>query len=115
VKAIIRSAMHGINLNDEVHFYIDSFTYAADMTVTQFRLDHAERIVKVSIMYDSFLLSFSRRKYLTYKKKLYALIIFVVKYDYFCKHSYKPAIIHIDHRSFTHFLASDAHEKIYDH
>ncbi len=78
VKVIIRSAMHEINLNDEIHFYIDSFAYAADMTITQFRLDHPEKIVKMLIMYDSFSLLFSRRKYFTYKKELYALIIFVL-------------------------------------
>jgi hypothetical protein len=107
--------MHEINLNDEIHFYIDSFVYAADMTITQFRSDHTEKIVKMLIMYDSFSLSFNRRKYSTYKKELYVMITFVTKYDYLCKHLYKLIIIHTDHKSLTHFLKSDAHESIYDH
>jgi hypothetical protein len=116
MKTIIRSAMHEINLNDEVHFYTNASTYAADMTVTQFRIDViTEKSVKIFIMYDSFSFSFSRRKYSIYKKKLYAIVTFVIKYDYLCKHSYKSIIIHIDHRSLIHFLKSDAHEEIYDH
>jgi hypothetical protein len=115
IKIIIKSIMHEINLNDEIHFYTNSSAYAANMTITQFRSDHIEKIVKMLIMYDSFFLLFSRRKYFTYKKKLYAMITFVTKYDYLCKHFYKSAIIHIDHRSLIHFLKSNAHEDIYDH
>jgi hypothetical protein len=106
--------MHKINLNDEVHFYIDASVFAVDMTVIQFRVEN-EKFTKVLIMYDSFSLSLTRRKYLIYKRELYAIVIFVTKYDYLCKHSYKSAIIHTDHRSLTHFLKSNAHEEIYDH
>jgi hypothetical protein len=114
VKATIKSAMHGINLNDEVHFYTDASAYAAGMAVTQFRIENG-KFVEVSIMYDSFLFPSSRRKYSVYKRELYAIVIFVIKYDYLCKHFYKPAIIHTDHRPLTHFLESDAHEGIYGH
>jgi hypothetical protein len=107
--------MHEINLNDEIHFYIDASVFAADMTIIQFRFDHIEKIVKISIIYDSFSFLFNRRKYFTYKKELYVMITFVTKYDYLCKHFYKSAIIHIDHKSLTHFLRSNAHERIYDH
>ncbi len=106
--------MQEVNLNDEIHFYTDSSVFAVDMIVTQFRIKN-EKSVKILIMYDSFSLSSSRRKYFIYKKKLYALITFVIKYDYLCKHSYKSTIIHIDHRSLTHFLKSNVHEDIYDH
>ncbi len=116
IKTITKSAMHEINLNDEIHFYTDASAFAVDMIVTQFRIDVSiEKIVKMFIMYDSFFLLFSRRKYFTYKKKLYVMITFVIKYDYLCKHFYKSAIIHTDHRSLTHFLKSNAHENIYDH
>jgi hypothetical protein len=108
--------MHEINLNEKIHFYTNSSVYAAGMTITQFRVDiDTEKLVKVSIMYDSFSLPPSRRKYSTYKKELYALVTFVIKYDYLCKHSYKSAIVHTDHRSLTHFFEFDAHERIYDH
>ncbi len=106
--------MHEINLNDEVHFYTDASVFAVDMTVIQFRIEN-EKFTKVLIMYDSFSLSFTRRKYFIYKRELYAILIFVTKYDYLCKHSYKSAIIHTDHRPLTHFLKSNAHEEIYDH
>ncbi len=87
--------MHEINLNDEIHFYNDSFAYAVDMIVIQFRVDlNIEKVMKISIMYDLFSLSSIRRKYLIYKKKLYVLIIFVIKYDYLCKY-------HTNQRLFT--------------
>ncbi len=114
IKIVIKLIMHKINLNDEIHFYTNSFAFATDMIVTQFRFEN-EKLMKVFIMYDSFSLSSTRRKYSTYKKKLYVLITFVTKYDYLCKHSYKSAIVHTDHKSLTHFLESNVHERIYDH
>ncbi len=115
VKAIIKSVMHEINLNDDIHFYIDASVFAADMTITQFRFDHTEKIVKISIIYDSFSFLLSRRKYFTYKKEFYVMITFVTKHDYLCKHFYKSTIIHIDHRSLIYFLKLNVHERIYDH
>ena len=71
--------------------------------------------MEVPIIYDSFAMPPSRQKYPIYKKELYAIVTFVTKYDYLCKHPYVPAIVHTDHRPLTHFLKSDLHEWIYGH
>jgi hypothetical protein len=45
------------------------------------------------------------------------MIKLVTKYDYLAQHSYKKAIVHIDHKSLTHFLITinDVHDEIYEH
>lgn len=71
--------------------------------------------VEVPILYDSFIFAPIRRKYPTYKRELYAMVTFVIKYDYLCKHPYLLAIIYTDHRPLIYFLESDLHEGIYGH
>ena len=73
----------------------------------------AARDVEVPVLYDSFTFSPTQRKYPTYKRELCAIITFCKKYDYLCKHPYKPAIVHTDHKPLTYFLGSDLHEGIY--
>ena len=113
--------MHGIDLRLAVHFYTDASSYAAGLAITQFQdspsADSAgkNQKVEVPIIYDSFAMPPSRQKYPIYKKELYAIVTFVTKYDYLCKHPYVPAVIHTDHRPLTHFLKSDLHEGIYGH
>ena len=73
------------------------------------------KTIKISIIYNSFTFAFIKRKYLIYKKKLYIIIIFIIKYDYLCKHSYFSIIIYINHKPLIHFLNSNLYEKIYDY
>ena len=75
----------------------------------------ATKAVEVPIAYDSFTFASTRRKYPTYKRELYAVVTFVNKYDYLCKHPYYPAVVHTDHKPLTYFLSSDLHEGIYGH
>ena len=135
-KSASRTRMHGLDLDDKVHFYTDASGFAAGLVITQFRkkasenaFAESERVfeegfiriidkvkpVEVLIIYDSFPFSSIQRLYSTYKKKLCSLTKFVTKYDYLCKHSYLTTVIHTDHRPLTHFLGSDLHEGIYDH
>lgn len=113
--------MHGIDLQLAVHFYTDVSSYAAGLAITQFQdlpsVDSAgkNQMVEVPIIYDSFAMPPSRQKYPIYKKELYAIVTFVTKYDYLCKHPYVPAVIHTDYRLLTHFLKSDLHKEIYGH
>ena len=113
--------MHGIDLRLAVHFYTDASSYAVDLAITEFQdspsANSAEKNQKVEVLiiYDSFAMPPSRQKYPIYKKELYAIVTFVTKYDYLCKHPYVPAVIHTDHRPLTHFLKSDLHEGIYGH
>ena len=69
--------------------------------------------MEVSIFYDSFIFVVIKRKYFIYKKEFYVLIIFVIKYDYFCKYPYHFVIVYIDYKFFIHFLSSDLYERIY--
>ena len=71
--------------------------------------------MKVSILYDFFSWFVLQRKYSVYKKELCAIITFVKKYDYLCKHSYISVIVHTDHKLLTYFLKFNLHEKIYEH
>lgn len=79
------------------------------------RINPGISTIEIFILYDFYIFSFIKRKYLVYKKKLYVLIIFLMKYDYLCKHFYISAVVHIDHRFIIHFLKSDMHERIYGH
>ena len=117
--------MYGINLSLPVHFYTDASGYAAGLAVTQFQdpttadvptaTSTKEVSVKVPVIYDSFSFNDTQRKYPTYKRELCALVKFVTKYDYLCKHPFIPAVVHIDYKPLTHFLKSDLHEGIYDY
>ena len=115
--------MNEIDLTLIFHFYCDAFEYAAELTIIQIQMKHLKNskltieddFEKVSIVYDSFAFNKTQRKYSIYKKKLCVIVKFAVKYDYLCKHSNNTTIIHIDHRSLTHFLFSNSHEEIYDH
>ena len=112
--------MRGINFRLPVHFYTDASGYETGLAIIQFHVSVNVNIsgndpVEISVVYDSFILPPTRRKYPTYKRELYVIVTFINKYDYFCKHSYIPTIIHTDHRPIIHFLESDLHEGIYEH
>jgi len=120
IKCATRASMHGIDLILVVHFYTDASGFGAGMVITQFqspsKVDTSgTKAVEVPIIYDSFTFTPTRRRYPTYKKELYAIVVFVTKYDYFCKHPYLPAVVHTDHKALTRFLKSDLHEGIYGH
>lgn len=120
IKCVIRISMHEMNLKLFIHFYIDVSNWAASLVITQFQnatLMNSRKsnfLIKIFIIYDSFLWSFSQRNYFTYKKKLCVIIIFVKKYDYLCKHSYLLTVAHMNHRSLTHFLEVDVHKDVYE-
>ncbi len=90
--------MHEFDDFLSTHFSIDASLYEDDLIVTQFQVIN-EKIIEVSILYDFITFNSAERKYSIYKKKLCALIRFVVKYDYLSKHSRNVTIIHIDHKS----------------
>ena len=122
IKCVIKSNMHDINLCLIVHFYIDVSDFAVELVIIQFQsIDTVNttainnKAIEISIFYDSFALSFIRRKYSIYKRELYDIVTFVTKYDYLCKHFFLPVVIHTNHRSFVHFLKNDLHENIYGH
>ena len=121
IKCFTATAMHEIDLRISIHFYIDASEFTTELVIIQFRASSAVDLkdvstaVKVSILYDFFIFTSTRRIYSTYKKKFYAVVIFTFKFDYFCKNFYISVIIHTNHRSLIHFLNSDIHEEIYEH
>ena len=88
IKCCTRTAMYGIDLSKPVHFYTDASAYAAGLAITQC-LPAAEANVpaatgvpaEVPIIYDSFPFTATQRRYPTYKRELYAIVIFVNRYD----------------------------------
>ena len=122
IKCSTKASIHGLDLGQTVHLYTDASGFTAGLVVTQFRKPTEaltsgpeSKDVEVPILYDSFVFTPTRRKYSGYKRELYAIVAFVVKYDYLVKHPYKPATVHTDHKPLTHFLGSDDHEGIYGH
>lgn len=71
--------------------------------------------MKVFILYNFFSWFVLQQKYSVYKKELCAIITFVKKYNYLCKHLYISMIVHTDHKSLTYFLKFNLHKKIYKH
>lgn len=120
IKCAIKISMHEMNLKLFIHFYIDVLNWATSLVITQFQnvtlvnLSKSNSLMKIFIIYDSFSWSLSQWNYLTYKKKLCVIVIFIKKYDYLCKHLYLSTVIHMNHKSLMHFLETDAHENVYD-
>ena len=123
IKCSVKTSIHGLDLAETCHFYTDASLNGAGMCITQFR-SPAEafttqagnsKLIEVPITYDAFAFSATQKLYPTYKKELCAIVKFVAKYDYLCKHPFNTSIIHTDHRPLVHFLKSDLHEGIYGH
>ena len=120
IKCITKTTMHDIDLVLVIHFYTNVSNYDVDLIIIQFQrvidVDIAKnKSIKISILYDAFALRLTRRKYFIYKKKLYDIVMFVIKYNYFCKYSYLSIVIHTNHKSLIYFLKFDLHEEIYNH
>jgi len=120
IKCAIRTSMCNINLSLSIHFYMNASNFAASLVITQFQeLSNVNiknnKLVKVFILYNFFSWFVLQRKYSVYKKKLCAIITFVKKYDYLCKHSYISVIVHTNHKLLTYFLKFNLHERIYEH
>ena len=120
MKCSTTTVMHDVNLRFFVHLYTNASNFVAELVITQFKteafvdLTEKKKIVEVFILYDFFVFTSTRKCYSIYKKKLYIVVIFAIKYVYFCKHLYQFAVIHTNHRLITHFLTFDMHEEIYD-
>ena len=108
--------MDGIYLDRVIHIYTDASDYAAGCAVTKFQANqNGKQDIEVPVLYGSFALTSTQRKYPTYKRELCALVTFCKKYNHMCKHPFRTTIVHIDHGPLTHFLAADLHEGIYGH
>ena len=71
--------------------------------------------MKILIIYNSFTFIITQKKYFIYKRKLYIIITFIIKYDYLYKYLYLLIIIYIDYKPLTYFLSSNFYKKIYDY
>lgn len=114
IKYATTAAMHSINLSLTSHFYVDASGFGAGLAITQVnQVEGSPKEIEVPIIYDSFTLSRTQRKYPTYKRELYALSKFAIKYDYLCKNPNLPTVINTDHKPLTFFCESGCHEGIY--
>ncbi len=114
IKCTIVTCMHEYDYFLSAHFYTNASLYEEDLVITQFRIQD-EKITEIFILYHFITFKAAKRKYLIFKKELCALVRFVLKYDYFCKHSRNIVIIHTNHKSLIWFLRSNAQKDIYDH
>lgn len=64
------------------------------------------------IFYDFIIFENTQRNYHTYKRKLYVMIQFVIKYRHMFN-AKKTFIFHIDHKLFVKFINALKHENIY--
>ena len=71
--------------------------------------------MNISILFDSFMFTSTEQKYLTYKRKLCAMIQFCIKYAYMLKSSALFRIIYMNHKSLVQFLTLNLHDSIYNH
>lgn len=109
-----QAAIHSIYLSLTSHFYVDASGFGAGLAITQDNLiERSPKEIEAPIIYDSFTLSRTQRKYSTYKRELCALSKFAIKYDYLCKNPNLPTIIHTHHKPLTFFCESGCHEGIY--
>ena len=120
IKCVIKTSICNINLSLSIHFYTNASNFAASLIIIQlqelFNVNiKNNKLVKMFILYDFFLWFVLQQKYSVYKKELCAIITFVKKYNYLCKHFYISVMIHTDHKLLTYFLKFDLHEKIYEH
>lgn len=114
VKCCITFMMFEYDYFLPTHFYTDASLFEKRLMITQFQPQN-NKLVKVPILYDSITLKLFEQKYYTYKREFYALIKFMIKYDYFCKHSRHRTVAHTDHKPLVEFLKTDCYESIYEH
>ena len=70
-------------------------------------MDTTNKVIKISVLYNSFTFIATRRKFPIYKKELYAIVVFITKYDYLYKYPYLLVTIYTDYRPLTQFLSLD--------
>ena len=75
IKCAIRTSIHGIDLDLEIHIYTNASGFAAGCVITQFQpatqadTGASKKEVEVPILYESFTFGPTQRNYLTYKGK----------------------------------------------
>ena len=110
IKCATQAAMYRADFLLVFHFYSDVSGFRAELVITQF---HSEN--EHLILYDTFSLNNTERRYPTYKRELCKLVRFATKYDYFLRNPSIPGIIHTDHKLLVRFLDSDLHDDIYEY
>ena len=107
--------IHDINWSLSFHLYTDTFKYKAELDVMQFQIQSSKKSVEILILFDFFMFTTTKHKYLIYKWELCIMIHFCFKYDYMLRNSVISNIVHMNHKSLVQFLISDLHDDIYEH
>jgi hypothetical protein len=110
---------YGVDFSRPVCLYSDASNYTGSCCITQLYPDllpldsqSSERLIKVPILFDSFVFSSTQYNYSTYKKELYTIVEFCHKYYHYF-FSKEVSIIFTDHKPLTYFLDSSQLEGIY--
>ena len=114
IKCATVSSVFEYNYFLSIHFYTNASKYVCDLIIIQFQFQK-KKMIEISVQYDFIIFISTKMRYSIYKQKLCVLTKFVIKYDYFCKHSKITIVIHIDCKFLIQFLKSDSHENIYEH
>ena len=90
-----------------VKIYIDVFLYKKNIYICQLQNEKMK-----SLLYDSMIFNSTQKKYHIYKRKLYAMMHFTIKYRYmfFAKNVF---IVYINHKLLINFMNVIKHENIY--
>ena len=99
--------MFDIDFEFFVNAYIDVFKYDAGLYICQLQKDEMRLI-----LYDSIAFNSTQRNYDTYKKKLFAIVMFIDKYEHIFNNK-KVFIIHIDHKLLISFMNVEKHSNIF--
>lgn len=115
IKSTTLASIYRHNLVLPTHLYTDASEFTEELVIMQFRPIEFKKKLEIPVVYNLFTFSSTQQKYLTYKKKLYALTRFVIKYDYLCNYLLYTIVIYIDYKPLIYFLKTDAHKGIYGH
>ena len=89
--------MFGIDPELSVNAYTDAFKYGADLYIGQLQKGEMRLI-----LYDFIVFNSTQRNYDTYKRKLFAIVMFIDKYEHIFNGK-EVFIIHIDHEFLIDF------------
>ena len=114
IKGATTLWMHGYDSSLPVHFYSDASKFCGGLCITQFQTPYGGgKPIEVPLLFDSFPFSATEVKYPTYKRELFVMVKFALKYDYFLRDPRLPGILHTDHKPLSTFLTTDIHDGIY--
>ena len=109
LKKLCSNVMNMFDIDFElfVNAYIDAFKYGADLYICQLQKSEMR-----FILYDFITFNSIQRNYDTYKKKLFAIVMFTDKYKHIFNNK-KMFTVHTDHKPLIGFMNAEKHSNIF--